>query len=116
MFQNAVNIEVAVFSKRGAYNKPISSSIYMYLQTTINISFHVVLTFVFKLLFTSCYKLIHVVFVLPFVYKLLHVVSTSCYNVLQVHVSTRLEIMFGNDVALHKALHKKGLEIYIIYY
>ena len=41
---------------------------------------------------------------------------TSCYNVLQVHVSPRSEVTFGNDVALRKALRKKGLEIYIIYY
>ena len=64
----------------------------MYLQVAINISFHVALTFVFKLLFTSCYKLVHVVFVLSFVYKLLHIVFTGCYNALQVHVSTRSEV------------------------
>ena len=55
-------------------------------------------------------------------------VVTRVYNVLQVHVSTRSEITFGNDVspcsdvtfgndvALRKALRKKGVKNDIIYY
>ena len=72
------------YSQEGAYNKSISSSIYMYLQVAtkhffsscIDICFQVVLTFVFKLLQvgTRC------------------LVFTSCYNVLQVHVSTHSEM------------------------
>ena len=96
----------------------------MYLQAAINISFQVVLQVVLTFVL-SCidicfqvviYKLVHVVFVLSFVYKLLHIVFTSCYNVLQVHVSPRSEVTFGNDVALHKALHKKGVKNAVIYY
>ena len=68
----------------------------------MNISFHVVLTrltFVFKLywqahLLSSCLGKVTICFQVV-VCKLLHVVFTSCYNVLQVHVSTH----FGNDVA-----------------
>ena len=52
---------------------------------------------------------------------------TSCYTCLQCpsssrittfgnDVSPRLDITFGNDVALHKTLHKNRLEIYITYY
>ena len=67
--------------------------IYKLLQ---NISFQVVLTFVFKLcrhLFSSCVDICFQVVI----YKLLQVgtrclVFTSCYNVLQVHVSTRSEM------------------------
>ena len=51
---------------------------------------------------------------LLFVYKLLHVVFTSCYNVLQVHVSSRSEVTFGNDVARHSAPQKPGRKTYYI--
>ena len=103
----------------------------MYLQAAINISFHVVLqvvlTFVFKFLFTSwytlslcchlfasCYTLYlqAVAMYFKFMYQLLlHVVFTSCYNVLQVHVSTRSEITFGNDVIHHNSTTKSGSKI-----
>ena len=41
---------------------------------------------------------------------------TSCYNVLQVHVSPRSDVTFGNDVALRKTLRKNRLESVVIYY
>ena len=41
---------------------------------------------------------------------------TRVYNGLQVHVSPRSDVTFGNDVALHKTLHKNRLESVVIYY
>ena len=85
----------------------------MYLQAAINISFQVVLTFVlsciakvhicfqvvlvrftfvFKLLFTSCYTL-------SCIYKLLQCTSSSCITT------------FGNDVGRHNATAKTGSKV-----
>ena len=41
---------------------------------------------------------------------------TRVYNVLQVHVSPRSEVTLGNDVALHKTLHKIRVKKVVIYY
>ena len=41
---------------------------------------------------------------------------TRVYNGLQVHVSSRSGVTFGNDVALHKTLHKNWVENAVIYY
>ena len=57
------------------------------------------------LLFTSCYTL-----------SLCGHLFTRVYNGLQVHVSPRSDVTFGNDVALHKTLHKNRLESVVIYY
>ena len=42
-------------------------------------------------MFSSCIGKVTICFQVV-IYKLLHIVSTSCYNVFQVHVSTRSEI------------------------
>ena len=100
---------MGVFWSEGAYNKSnFQFQIVMYLQAVINISFQVVLTrftFVFKLLFT-------------WLYKLLHVVSTSCYNVLKVHVSTRSEMTYQHVRKWRsppQRHHKKGVKSRITY-
>ena len=74
------------------------------------------LTFVFKLFFTSCYKLVHVVLYsqavtmyLKFMYQHVRKGRICTFGN---DVSTRSEIAFGNDVARRK----NRLEIYIIYY
>ena len=64
-------------------------------------------------LFTSWYTL-------SFLYKLLQAVTrchlfTSCYNALQVHVSPRSDVTFGNDV-VHYHHRKKGVKSRITYY
>ena len=41
---------------------------------------------------------------------------TRVYNILQVHVSPRSEVTFGNDVALRKTLRKKQIKSNITYY
>ena len=88
---------MGVFLSEGAYNKSnFQFQVVMYLQAATYISFQVVLTrlaFVFKLcghLFSSCLEICFQVVI----YKLLHVVFTSCYNVLQVHVSTRSKMTY----------------------
>ena len=50
-------------------------------------------------LFTSCYTL-----------SLCCHLFTNCYNVLQVHVSPRSEVTFGNDVEHRNCTAKTGLK------
>ena len=91
MFKNAVNIEVTVFSRGVPINQ---FQVVMYLKVVINISFHVVLTFVFKLLQvgTRCLCVaICLQVVTRCIYELLQCTSSSCINT------------FGNDVARHSA-------------
>ena len=92
MFKNAVNIEATVFS-RGV---PITTQ-FQVLFTSFTFLFKLY-SHLFKLyyhLFSSCIDICFQVVI----YKLLQVgtrclVSTSCYNVLQVHVSTRSEMTY----------------------
>ena len=37
-----------------------------------------------------------------------HVVFRSCYHILQVHVSPRSDVTFGNDVTHHNSTTKTG--------
>ena len=116
MFKNAVDIEVMVFS-RGVPTNQFQVVMYLhFFLSCIDICFQVV---IYKLLQvgTRCLCVaICLQVVTRCIYKLVHDVFTSCYNVLQVHGSTRSEITFGNDVMHHNLHHKKGLEISIIYY
>ena len=88
MFKNAVNIEATVFS-RGV---PITNQ-FQLLFTSFTFIFKLY-SHLFKLylhLFSSCLGKVTICFQVV-IYKLVHVVSTSCFNDLQVHVSTRSEM------------------------
>ena len=93
MFQNAVNIEVAVFSRgvpiTNQFQVQFTSCYKHFFSSCIDICFQVV---VYKLLQVGTHCLCVDVCFQVVVYKLLHVVFASCCNVLQVHVSTRSEM------------------------
>ena len=107
MFKNAVNIEVAVFSRGVPITNQFQVVMYLHFFSSsidiclscIDICFQVVI-----------YKLLQVGTRCLCVAICLQVVTrfTSCYNVLQVHVSPRSEVTFGNDVVHRNSTAKRG--------
>ena len=115
---NRRTFEVGVFWSEGAYNKSISSchvftSCYKhFLSSCIHICLSCI-DICFNLywhLFSSC----NLQVVTRCIYKLLHVVFTSCYNVLQVHVSTRSEMTYQHVRKWRSAPQKGARKWYYI--